>query len=193
MIVICQHSHLILLIGHSCAYFTLIFKKINISVLKKLVKIIWHVMYFCQFISLSYTHTHMYIYIFFFFLTRPNVCALQQVMGTKKKYFSTCRNWYQGSICGKKAWVLSGVSIACLPLVIQINMKWFSKTEQALQQFPKHFYFFSLADSFNFINFRKNNICLCRGRRFVTAQPPKSIFFWCDIRVFSTTLFTPNH
>uniref|UniRef100_A0A8C6P399 Periostin, osteoblast specific factor b n=1 Tax=Nothobranchius furzeri TaxID=105023 RepID=A0A8C6P399_NOTFU len=33
----------------------------------------------------------------------PNVCALQQVMGTKKKYFSTCRNWYHGSICGKKA------------------------------------------------------------------------------------------
>ncbi|KAG9348446.1 hypothetical protein JZ751_002181 [Albula glossodonta] len=36
----------------------------------------------------------------------PNVCALQQVMGTKKKYFSTCRNWYHGSICGKKATVL---------------------------------------------------------------------------------------
>ncbi|CAB1458945.1 unnamed protein product [Pleuronectes platessa] len=36
----------------------------------------------------------------------PNVCALQQVMGTKKKYFSTCRNWYQGAICGKKAMVL---------------------------------------------------------------------------------------
>uniref|UniRef100_A0A8C5EMT8 Periostin-like n=1 Tax=Gouania willdenowi TaxID=441366 RepID=A0A8C5EMT8_GOUWI len=36
----------------------------------------------------------------------PNVCALQQVMGTKKKYFSTCRNWYQGTICGKKAMVL---------------------------------------------------------------------------------------
>ncbi|XP_028655106.1 periostin-like isoform X1 [Erpetoichthys calabaricus] len=36
----------------------------------------------------------------------PNVCALQQVMGTNKKYFSTCRNWYQGSICGKKATVL---------------------------------------------------------------------------------------
>uniref|UniRef100_A0A3B3RAM5 Periostin, osteoblast specific factor b n=1 Tax=Paramormyrops kingsleyae TaxID=1676925 RepID=A0A3B3RAM5_9TELE len=33
----------------------------------------------------------------------PNVCALQQVSGTKKKYFSTCRNWYQGSICGKKS------------------------------------------------------------------------------------------
>ncbi|XP_073718931.1 periostin, osteoblast specific factor b isoform X1 [Misgurnus anguillicaudatus] len=36
----------------------------------------------------------------------PNMCALQQVMGTKKKYFSTCRNWYQGAICGKKATVL---------------------------------------------------------------------------------------
>nr|XP_046267130.1 periostin-like isoform X1 [Scatophagus argus] len=36
----------------------------------------------------------------------PNVCALQQVLGTKKKYFSTCRNWYKGSICGKKAVVL---------------------------------------------------------------------------------------
>ncbi|XP_041652574.1 periostin, osteoblast specific factor b isoform X2 [Cheilinus undulatus] len=36
----------------------------------------------------------------------PNVCALQQVMGTKKKYFSTCRNWYQGAICGRKATVL---------------------------------------------------------------------------------------
>lgn len=36
----------------------------------------------------------------------PNVCALQQVMGTKKKYFSTCRNWYQKAICGKKAIVL---------------------------------------------------------------------------------------
>ncbi|XP_062869761.1 periostin [Trichomycterus rosablanca] len=36
----------------------------------------------------------------------PNMCALQQVIGTKKKYFSTCRNWYKGSICGKKATVL---------------------------------------------------------------------------------------
>ncbi|XP_049634425.1 periostin [Suncus etruscus] len=36
----------------------------------------------------------------------PNVCALQQILGTKKKYFSTCRNWYQGSICGKKTTVL---------------------------------------------------------------------------------------
>ncbi|XP_051972120.1 periostin-like [Xyrauchen texanus] len=36
----------------------------------------------------------------------PNMCALQHVMGTKKKYFSTCRNWYKKSICGKKAVVL---------------------------------------------------------------------------------------
>uniref|UniRef100_A0A3P9P7A3 Periostin n=1 Tax=Poecilia reticulata TaxID=8081 RepID=A0A3P9P7A3_POERE len=36
----------------------------------------------------------------------PNVCALQQVEGTKKKYFSTCRNWYKKSICGKRAEVL---------------------------------------------------------------------------------------
>uniref|UniRef100_A0AAX7TB97 Periostin, osteoblast specific factor b n=1 Tax=Astatotilapia calliptera TaxID=8154 RepID=A0AAX7TB97_ASTCA len=44
-----------------------------------------------------------YIVLLFFV---PNVCALQQVMGTKKKYFSTCRNWYRGSICGKKATVI---------------------------------------------------------------------------------------
>ncbi|XP_067889553.1 periostin-like isoform X2 [Heterodontus francisci] len=36
----------------------------------------------------------------------PNVCALQQVAGTKKKYFSTCRNWYRKSVCGKKTLVL---------------------------------------------------------------------------------------
>lgn len=36
----------------------------------------------------------------------PNVCALQKVAGTNKKYFSTCRNWYKGTICGKKAAVL---------------------------------------------------------------------------------------
>uniref|UniRef100_A0A8C2JKX2 Periostin, osteoblast specific factor b n=1 Tax=Cyprinus carpio TaxID=7962 RepID=A0A8C2JKX2_CYPCA len=39
-------------------------------------------------------------------LCRPNVCALQQVVGTKKKYFSTCRNWYQKAICGKPTTVL---------------------------------------------------------------------------------------
>ncbi|KAM7398174.1 hypothetical protein PAMA_006188 [Pampus argenteus] len=36
----------------------------------------------------------------------PNVCALQQVQGTNKKYFSTCRNWYKRSICGKKTIVV---------------------------------------------------------------------------------------
>ncbi|XP_060753706.1 periostin, osteoblast specific factor b isoform X2 [Neoarius graeffei] len=36
----------------------------------------------------------------------PNVCALQQVSGTKKKYFSTCRNWHQRTICGKEAQVV---------------------------------------------------------------------------------------
>ncbi|CAG6000277.1 unnamed protein product [Menidia menidia] len=47
----------------------------------------------------------------------PNVCALQQVMGTKKKYFSTCRNWYQGAICGKKATVL----YECCPGYIKLD------------------------------------------------------------------------
>ncbi|XP_059930989.1 periostin, osteoblast specific factor b isoform X1 [Gadus macrocephalus] len=36
-------------------------------------------------------------------LQGPNVCAMQQVEGTKKKYFSTCRNWYRKTICGKTA------------------------------------------------------------------------------------------
>ncbi|XP_044141097.1 periostin isoform X2 [Bufo gargarizans] len=47
----------------------------------------------------------------------PNVCALQQVMGTKKKYFSTCRNWHQGTICGKKATVL----YECCPGYMKMN------------------------------------------------------------------------
>ncbi|XP_018103149.1 periostin isoform X28 [Xenopus laevis] len=47
----------------------------------------------------------------------PNVCALQQVLGTKKKYFSTCKNWYQGAICGKKATVL----YECCPGYMKIN------------------------------------------------------------------------
>ncbi|KAM7399041.1 hypothetical protein PAMP_018335 [Pampus punctatissimus] len=48
-----------------------------------------------------------------------NVCALQQVMGTKKKYFSTCRNWYQGTICGKKATVL----YECCPGYMKLDGK----------------------------------------------------------------------
>ncbi|XP_076876243.1 periostin isoform X2 [Brachyhypopomus gauderio] len=46
----------------------------------------------------------------------PNMCALQEVMGTKKKYFSTCRNWYMGSICGKKAMVLYECCPGYMPL-----------------------------------------------------------------------------
>ncbi|KAK5929628.1 hypothetical protein CgunFtcFv8_010847 [Champsocephalus gunnari] len=33
----------------------------------------------------------------------PNVCALQQLMGTQKKYFSTCRNWYRGVYLWKES------------------------------------------------------------------------------------------
>ncbi|KAM4546539.1 periostin-like [Fundulus diaphanus] len=47
----------------------------------------------------------------------PNVCALQQVVGTKKKYFSTCRNWYKQSICGKKATVI----YECCPGYMKLN------------------------------------------------------------------------
>ncbi|XP_075055118.1 periostin isoform X3 [Mixophyes fleayi] len=47
----------------------------------------------------------------------PNVCALQQVMGTNKKYFSTCKNWHQGAICGKKATVL----YECCPGYMKLN------------------------------------------------------------------------
>ncbi|XP_077098807.1 periostin isoform X1 [Siphateles boraxobius] len=49
----------------------------------------------------------------------PNVCALQQVMGTKKKYFSTCRNWYKKSICGKKAMIL----YECCPGYMKLDGK----------------------------------------------------------------------
>ncbi|XP_068123197.1 periostin isoform X2 [Hyperolius riggenbachi] len=47
----------------------------------------------------------------------PNVCALQQVQGTKKKYFSTCKNWHQKAICGKQATVL----YECCPGYMAMN------------------------------------------------------------------------
>ncbi|KAM4726427.1 periostin-like isoform 2-T2 [Anableps anableps] len=47
----------------------------------------------------------------------PNMCALQQVEGTKKKYFSTCRNWYKQSICGKKAEIV----YECCPGYMKLN------------------------------------------------------------------------
>ncbi|XP_048399687.1 transforming growth factor-beta-induced protein ig-h3 isoform X2 [Stegostoma tigrinum] len=31
----------------------------------------------------------------------PNVCAMQQVAGSNKKYFTNCKQWYRRKICGK--------------------------------------------------------------------------------------------
>lgn len=31
----------------------------------------------------------------------PNVCAMQQVKGTNKKYFTNCKQWYHRKICGQ--------------------------------------------------------------------------------------------
>ncbi|XP_072251199.1 transforming growth factor-beta-induced protein ig-h3 [Leuresthes tenuis] len=31
----------------------------------------------------------------------PNVCAMQQIKGTDKKYFTNCKQWYHRKICGK--------------------------------------------------------------------------------------------
>ncbi|XP_023653473.1 transforming growth factor-beta-induced protein ig-h3 [Paramormyrops kingsleyae] len=31
----------------------------------------------------------------------PNVCAMQQMQGTNKKYFTNCKQWYHRKICGK--------------------------------------------------------------------------------------------
>ncbi|XP_060693237.1 transforming growth factor-beta-induced protein ig-h3 [Hemiscyllium ocellatum] len=31
----------------------------------------------------------------------PNVCAMQQVAGSNKKYFTNCKQWYHRKICGK--------------------------------------------------------------------------------------------
>ncbi|KAK3550046.1 hypothetical protein QTP86_019145 [Hemibagrus guttatus] len=49
----------------------------------------------------------------------PNVCALQQVTGTKKTYFSTCRNWYQKTICGRPTEVL----YECCPGYMRLDGK----------------------------------------------------------------------
>jgi hypothetical protein len=35
------------------------------------------------------------------FVYSPNVCAVQKVIGTNKKYFTNCKQWYQRKICGK--------------------------------------------------------------------------------------------
>lgn len=31
----------------------------------------------------------------------PNVCAVQKLIGTNRKYFTNCKQWYQRKICGK--------------------------------------------------------------------------------------------
>uniref|UniRef100_A0A3B5PPJ8 Transforming growth factor-beta-induced protein ig-h3 n=1 Tax=Xiphophorus maculatus TaxID=8083 RepID=A0A3B5PPJ8_XIPMA len=31
----------------------------------------------------------------------PNVCAMQQIKGTNRKYFTNCKQWYHRKICGK--------------------------------------------------------------------------------------------
>uniref|UniRef100_A0A8P4GC45 Transforming growth factor-beta-induced protein ig-h3 n=1 Tax=Dicentrarchus labrax TaxID=13489 RepID=A0A8P4GC45_DICLA len=31
----------------------------------------------------------------------PNVCAMQQLKGTNKKYFTNCKQWYHRKVCGK--------------------------------------------------------------------------------------------
>lgn len=36
-----------------------------------------------------------------FFFFSPNVCAVQKLIGTNKKYFTNCKQWYQRKICGK--------------------------------------------------------------------------------------------
>ncbi|XP_030223999.1 transforming growth factor-beta-induced protein ig-h3 isoform X1 [Gadus morhua] len=41
----------------------------------------------------------------------PNVCAMHNIQGTDKKYFTNCKQWYQRKICGKPA----VISYECCP------------------------------------------------------------------------------
>ncbi|KAK4814798.1 hypothetical protein QYF61_027243 [Mycteria americana] len=36
----------------------------------------------------------------------PNVCAVQKLIGTNRKYFTNCKQWYQRKICGKSTVVM---------------------------------------------------------------------------------------
>ncbi|KAB0406975.1 hypothetical protein E2I00_019427 [Balaenoptera physalus] len=45
------------------------------------------------------------------FVFSPNVCAVQKVIGTNKKYFTNCKQWYQRKICGKS----TVISYECCP------------------------------------------------------------------------------
>uniref|UniRef100_A0A672YWX6 Transforming growth factor-beta-induced protein ig-h3 n=1 Tax=Sphaeramia orbicularis TaxID=375764 RepID=A0A672YWX6_9TELE len=46
-----------------------------------------------------------------FLCFRPNVCAMQQIKGTDKKYFTNCKQWYHRKICGKP----TVISYECCP------------------------------------------------------------------------------
>uniref|UniRef100_A0A8D0GWP8 Transforming growth factor-beta-induced protein ig-h3 n=1 Tax=Sphenodon punctatus TaxID=8508 RepID=A0A8D0GWP8_SPHPU len=41
----------------------------------------------------------------------PNVCAVQKLAGTNRKYFTNCKQWYQRKICGKS----TIISYECCP------------------------------------------------------------------------------
>uniref|UniRef100_A0A4W4FZJ7 Transforming growth factor-beta-induced protein ig-h3 n=1 Tax=Electrophorus electricus TaxID=8005 RepID=A0A4W4FZJ7_ELEEL len=41
----------------------------------------------------------------------PNVCAMQRIRGTDKKYFTNCKQWYHRKICGKP----TVISYECCP------------------------------------------------------------------------------
>ncbi|KAM3866930.1 transforming growth factor-beta-induced protein ig-h3 [Diretmus argenteus] len=41
----------------------------------------------------------------------PNVCAMQKIQGTNKKYFTNCKQWYHRKICGKPTMI----SYECCP------------------------------------------------------------------------------
>ncbi|XP_009692873.1 PREDICTED: transforming growth factor-beta-induced protein ig-h3 [Cariama cristata] len=50
--------------------------------------------------------------LFCFVVTRsPNVCAVQKLIGTNRKYFTNCKQWYQRKICGKS----TVISYECCP------------------------------------------------------------------------------
>ncbi|XP_061419970.1 LOW QUALITY PROTEIN: transforming growth factor-beta-induced protein ig-h3-like [Lethenteron reissneri] len=46
-----------------------------------------------------------------------NTCAVQQIDGTSKRYFSSCKSWYQKKICGKP----TTVNYECCPGFISIE------------------------------------------------------------------------
>ncbi|KAJ8015067.1 hypothetical protein DPEC_G00022280 [Dallia pectoralis] len=41
----------------------------------------------------------------------PNVCAMQKIPGTQKKYFTNCKQWYHRKVCGKP----TVISYECCP------------------------------------------------------------------------------